>query len=345
MACMSAPDAAEAPDTAAERLLAAHVRFQIARLRGDGFAALVEQEVDHALERAGELTLAEVIRPEDVCAVAMKYVAQFALPGAIPEIVGDLATRLRAHEANQVELGEIVPRAHAQAMAAKIAGMRPVREWLAVQITESPAVQLWLAGYLRSLTAGAVESNVRLAKKVPGVSLGLSLGNRIAGGAVREADQRTREMTEQAAAAILSRSRDNILAKTRDEDVEAALVDVWDRAAERRIGDLLATIDDDDLVDIASILYDGWLDARGHEYLTALVETGVGHFFDVYGELPLDELLAEFGLGRDDLVEEALRFAPRVIEVRVEQGVLEDLLRRQLAPFYGSAEAREILGG
>jgi hypothetical protein len=327
----------------ARRLLDAHVAFELAELQGPRFAELVEREVDHALDVAARLTLGQVVRREDVVAVATKYVAQFALPGAIPEIVGDLAGRIRAHEANDVTLGELVPRAHVSALITKIAAMRPVREWIAVQITESPAVQTWLADYLRSLTAGAVENNVRLAKKVPGVSLGLSLGNRIAGGAVREADQRTREMTEQAAIAILTRSRANILAKTRDEDVEAALVDLWDRAAPREIGDLLATVDDDDLVDVASILYDAWLDLRDHAYLLAMVETGIDHVFDRYGEMPLDELLAEFGLGRDDLVQEALRFAPPAIDALAAEGVLDDLLRRQFARFYDSEQAQAVL--
>lgn len=342
MSSDAAPDRDDAAERA-RRLLDAHVAFELAELQGPQFARLVEREVDHALDVAGRLTLSEVVRREDVTAVATKYVAQFALPGAIPEIVGDLATRIRSHEANDVTLGDVVPRTHVSAVITKVAAMRPVREWIAVQITESPAVQTWLADYLRSLTAGAVENNVRLAKKVPGVSLGLSLGNRIAGGAVREADQRTREMTEQAAAAILTRSRANILAKTRDEDVEAALIDLWDRAAPREIGDLLATVEDDDLIDVASILYDAWLDIRDHAYLLAMVETGIDHVFDRYGDTPLDELLAEFGLGRDDLVQEALRFAPTVIDALAAEGLLEDLVRRQLSRFYDSEQARAVL--
>lgn len=332
-----------APSDLAARLLDAHVAFHVAELNSERFGELVGQELDHALARAAELTLNEVVRREDVTAVAAKYVAQFNLPAAIPEIVGDLAGRIRDHEKNDVVLGDIVARAHASAMVSKIATMRPVREWMAVQITESAAVQAWLAGYLRSLTTSAVEANVRMAKKVPGVSLGLSLGNRIAGGAVREADLRTREMTEQAAIGILARSRENILSNTRDEDVEAALIELWDSASARTIGELLQAVDDDDLIDIASILYDGWLDVRDHDYLLAVIETGIDHFFDLYGDTPLDQLLAEFGLGRDDLVQEALRFAPPVIEELTRTGVLDDLIRRQLGRFYTSPEARAIL--
>ena len=114
----------------------------------------------------------------------MKYVARFDLPTAIPEVVGEVGTRIRAHPANDTELGAVVDRRHVAAFAERVAAIRPLREWLAVQLSENPAVHAWLADYLHTLTTGAVETNLRLARKVPGVSLGLSLGNRIAGGAV-----------------------------------------------------------------------------------------------------------------------------------------------------------------
>ncbi|HEY2296862.1 MAG TPA: hypothetical protein VGH43_03975 [Jatrophihabitans sp.] len=335
-------DAPDDIDDRLHRLLEAHVAFHVRELRGAGFAALVEQEVAHALDRAGELTLHQVIDRTRVKEVAAKYVARFDLPGAIPEVAGEIATRLRVHPANDVQLGEVLPRQHVVAAAAKVAELRAVREWIAIQITESTAVQSWLAGYLRSLTTGAVESNLRLAKKVPGVSLGLSLGGKLAGGAVREADQRSREMAEQAAIAILARSRENILTSLTDADVEQALVEMWDSATDRSVRELLDSVADDDLVDAASILYDGWLDVRANAYLTALIDTGVDYFFDTYGEYPLDDLLKEFGLDRIDLVEEALRFAPGAIEALDEAGLLADLIRRQFARFYGSEEARAV---
>lgn len=337
---MSAPSAADL----AARLLDAHTRFVVAELRGDGFADLVGNEVDHALAKAGELTLAGAVPRQAVKDVALKYVARFDLPGAIPEIVGEVGTRLRTHPANATPLGDVVARRHVAAFAERVAAIRPIRAWLAVQLTENPAVQAWLADYLHSLTTGAVETNLRLAKKVPGVSLGLSLGNRFAGGAVREAELRSREVAEQAAGALLNRWRTGLLTTMSDEDIAEALMSVWDDAADRPVRDLLDAVEDDDLIDLLTIGYDGWLEVREHAYLASLIETAVDYVFDTYGDMPLDDLLAEFGISRDDLVEEAMRFAPPAIEALAESGLLDDLVRRQLARFYDSAAARAILG-
>ena len=130
-----------------------------------------------------------------------------------------------------------------------------------------------------------------------------------------------------------------------DEDVEAAVLEIYDAASDRPIRELLAAVDDDDLVDAASIVYDGWLDVRDETYLAALIDTGVDYIFDTYGEMTLDALLLEFGIERADLVEEAMRFAPDAIAAMDDAGVLADTLRRQLARFYDSDEARAILAG
>lgn len=335
---MSDPSAADL----AGRLLDAHVRHVVDELRGGRFGALVEQEVDYALDRAAELTLGAVVSRDAVTAVAVKYVARFDLPGAIPEIVGEVGTRLRAHPANAAALGDVVARRHVAALAERVAAIRGIREWLAAQLAENPAVQAWLADYLHSLTTGAVETNLRLAKKVPGVSLGLSLGNRIAGGAAREAELRSREVAERAAGALLNRWRTGLTAMS-DDDIAEALMSAWDDAADRPVRDLLDVVDDDDLIDLLTIGYDGWLDTREHAYLVSLIETAVDYIFDTYGDTPLDELLAEFGIHRDDLVEEAMRFAPRAIDALDDAGLLDDVVRRQLARFYDSPAARAIL--
>lgn len=327
----------------ADRLLEAHVAHQIARLRGDVFAQTVADEVDYALSRAGELTLDEVMHRDQIKAVAWKYVGHVDVPGAIPAIVGDIASRLRSHPAHEVTLGEVVQRRHVVALVEKVSELPAVRQAIATRIADNPSVQAWLAQYLYSLATGTIATNRRLASKLPGVSTAFSMGEKLAGGAIREADQRSRELAEKTAVGILQRWRSGMAESLADEEFAQALLSLWDQVAERRMRDVLDATEDDDLVDFVVLGYELWQDVRGADYLRSLIDTGVDYFFDTYGEFALDELLVEFGLGRDDLIEEALRFAPRVIDALVGSGLLEDLLRRQFAAFYASPEAAEIL--
>jgi len=329
----------------AERLLEAHVAHQVAELRGPGFPALVEAEIDHALARAAEITLDDVVDRVQVKAVAAKYVASFTLPGAIPELVGDLAARLRVHPANEATVAEVLPRRHVEALVGKVAELRAVREWLAAQIAASPAVQAGVADYLRSMATGAIETNRRIASRLPGVGTAWSMGEKLANvsGATREADQRSREIAEKAAVSLLQRWRDSMLDSVTDESVLTGLMEVWDGVSDRPMSAVVESLGEDDLIDLVVVAYEAWLELRVGDYLPSLIDTGVDYFFDTYGAFSLADLLAEFGLGRDDLVEEALRFAPPAIEALAERGILDDLVRRRLASFYSSPAAQAIL--
>ncbi|GAB2478134.1 hypothetical protein [Jatrophihabitans fulvus] len=322
-------------DDLARRLLDAHVRFQVEQLRGDGFAAIVAEEVDAALSLAATLTLDDVVDRADVRTVAIKYVAGFRLPGAIPELAGDIALRVRAHPAGEAPIADVLPRRHVGALLAKLAEVQPVRARFAAALADAPSVQLWLADFLHSLTTSTVAANRRFAERLPGVSAALAVGDRLAGGAVGQADRAAREVAERAARGLLHRLRDAVSQPVDDDTVTAWLL-VWDDLAERSVGDALASVPEDDLVDLLAIGYELWLELRENPYLHALVGVGIDYFFDTYGGYPLDALLEEFGLGRADLVEEAMRFAPRVIAALDERGALDAVVRRRLAAFYES---------
>jgi hypothetical protein len=327
----------------ADRLLDAHVAYQLERLRGAQFETLVRAEVEHALAHAARLSLDDVVHRDRVKAVAAKYVSTFELPGAIPEIVGEVVGLLREHPAQDTALGDVVDRRHVQAAAEKLAELRSLRQAIAAQIADNPSVQAWLAQYMVSLASTAVNTNRSLLQRMPGMTTALAAGEKVAGRALREVDQRSRELAERSAAGILARWRDGVAESLDDDELAEALLGVWDRVAGRRMRDVLEATDEDDLVDLVVIAYELWLDLRGTDYLASLVDTGVDYFFDTYGATPLDALLTEFGVGPDDLVEEAMRFAPQAIAALDEAGVLADVIRRQLAGFYESGAAREVL--
>lgn len=335
-----------------DRLLDAHVAFVVRELTGESFGALVGSEVDWALARAEHLTLDDVIGRDAVTAVAVKYATRVTLAGAIPDVVGEIAARFRAHPANERSLGELVSRARAEEFARTVAALPAARRRLAALVAESPVVQAWLADYLRSVALWPVAANRRLAGKVPGVNRALALGERVggrvAGGVLSEADLRSRELAESAAANLLQQWSTGLAEGVSDDDVAEALLAVWDRTAQRPLRELLEateTGDDVGLADLVVLVFETWIELRDGDYVPALIRMGVDFFFDTYGTTTLRELLEEFGLERADLVEEALRFGPAALTALAAAGDLEAFVRRQLARFYHSPEAQDALSG
>jgi hypothetical protein len=349
----------------AEQLLDAHVAHELRQLQGENFTALVASEVDYALAAAATLTLDQVMHRDQVKAVAIKYVATFRLPGAIPEIATDIATLIRHSPANDVALGTLVSRQRVDELVSVIAEMRSARIGVLRGIADSSTLQAGVGGLMHGLAAGAVGSGRRLASRVPGAGVGSSLAGLVAGqvarapgvGRVGEAvdglvspvvdgvDQRGRELSERAARMLLGYLSDNAATAVTDDELRQAVLEIWDTLATRPVRVLADAVTDDQLVDLFVAAYQVWLELRTSDYLPALVEAGVDVFFDTYRDFTLDKLLEEFGLGAADLVEEALRFAPPVIEALLETGLLEDLVRRRLSSFYLSDEARALING
>lgn len=331
----------------AGRLLDAHVAHELSQLTGERFGELVRSEVGHIVGAASQLTLDDVMVRDQVTAVAVKYVATFRLPGAIPEIVGEIATSLRGHPANAVPLKDLVSRARVEEVIAVLARMRSLRESLLRGLADSATLQAGVGEIVHGLAVDAIGSGRRLLRSVPLFGQGVDLAGALTAPVVTPAatalDQRSRELAEHGAKTLLGYLGANAASEISDEEVRTAVLEVWDALSPRPVGELLGAISDDEIVDLFLALYDVWSDLRSSDYLPALVESGVGVFFDTYGTLALDSLLEEFGLGPDDLIEEALRFAPSVLAALREAGLLEAAIRRHLARFYESAAAQSLL--
>lgn len=326
----------------ARELLEAHVAHEVALLRERPVATAVA-ELDRVLALAAHVRLDDVVHRDLVKAVAIKYVARHHLPGAIPEIAGEIARRVRAHPANRLRLAELVDRRQVEELVTVVSELQTLRNQVLRGLVSSPGMHAGVGSLVHGAATGGLRQGLRIARKVPGVATGIGLGERAAGGLVEGLDRRSRELAEHGAGVLLSYLGDRAVPDVSDEELRAAVLEVWDAVAGHPVSDLTDAVSDEQLVDICAALYAVWLDLRTSPYITALVEAGIDHFFDTYGSFPLGDLLAEFGLERADLVEEVERFVPPVVAGLDRAGLLEELVRPRLADFYGSTAAREVI--
>ncbi|MDF2435551.1 MAG: hypothetical protein JWP44_5184 [Mucilaginibacter sp.] len=325
------------------RLLEAQIEFVQAQLGPDRFALLVDAEVDHALSAAGELVLDGVVSREQIKATARKYATTMQIQGSIPELAGEIAARVYGHRAqDENRIGDVLGTEHVEALAGKLLELPLVRE----RLPESPLAVSVVSWWLYRIATDVMVHNREVAARVPGVSSLLAAGGRIVGtvapGARVDLELRLRELAERSARLLLHRA--SAPSGTRDESsVYDAVIDLWRQHADEAIGSFRQYLSQDDLEDLLVIGYEFWLAFRGTAYLHALLDEGVDFFFDKYGHFTLRELLVEFGIEREDMVEEALRFGPPVIAVLVENGMLAAFLRRRLEPFFLSDEVLALL--
>ncbi len=328
----------------AQRLLDAQVEFLEAEIADERFAELVEEEIDRVLRDASQLTLSQVVSRDQISAVARKYATAIEIHGSIPELMGEITERVYSHRAHdQSRIGDVIAQRHVAALAGKLLTMRTLRQRLFERLAENPLAVTWLSWLLYRLVAEVRER----AEHVPGVSSLVAGGRRAVGtvapGAGRDLDLRLHELAERAAQLVLRKAEQSSAGATDQAPLFDAVMDLYADLATEPVSLFRQVVSRDDLEDLLVIGYEFWLDFRDTDYLRSLVDEGIVFFFDKYGDFTLRDLLAEMGVGREDLVEEALRFGPPVIAVLAENGMLAAFLRRRLEPFFFSEAVLALL--
>ncbi|MFC6013419.1 hypothetical protein [Nocardia lasii] len=315
----------------AMRVLDAHVAFTKQQLREPaGFLEFVTEEVDGVLAEAADLTLGQAVSPAQVKAVAHKFAVQVPVEGAIPELVGEIVARLYNHRIHdEVEVGEIVEARRFDELIDAVADM-DVTHRLVRLILNSPLTVDACVEAVQRAVATAVDDG----KHTEGGGLTRSLRgalSRLAEPAMPVIENGVGRITRTGARFVLRGNSGEA-----DEVLLDSARETWRKHTGDAVGSFRDVVSASDMEDIVVLVFEFWRTFRDTAYFRALLDEGIDGVFDKYGDTPLAELLTELGIGRPDLIEEALRFGPPILETLDERGYLDTMLRRRLAPFYAS---------
>lgn len=322
------------------RVLDAHVAFAKEQLLTPaGFLELVTEEVDGVLAECAVLTLAEAVTREQIKGVAHKYAVQIPVEGAIPELVGEIAARLYNHRAqDEIPVGDVVDNRRFDELVSAVADMevshRLVRLVLNSPVTVDACVEAVQRAVVTAVDDGKHAEGGGLAQSLRGALA------RLAEPALPAIENGVARITRTGARFVLRGNRDDA-----DDMLLDAARETWRKHTGDSIGSFRELVSANDVEDAVVLTFEFWRTFRDTDYFHALLDEGIDHVFDKYGDTPLAELLAELGIGRADMIEEALRFGPSVLATLDERGYLDAVVRRRLAPFYASPAFRAAVTG
>lgn len=321
------------------RLLDAQVAFAMQQLRGENYHSLVLDEIEHALVEASEITLSDAVTPTMIKNVAAKYAVQVPVEGGIAELVSEVAVRIfQLTASSDTNFGDVIDARRFSELSAMVVEMG-VTQRVLERILSSEAFAEFCVTLVQHSLAESVTQG--------GKSLTRGRLGRVFGGLGARMPQSSVERFELRAEGLARRGARFLLAHTHaDEDVLAEAVnELWRRNLDSPLSSALTAISAADVEDAVVPIYEFWRTFRDTDYFRSLLDEGIDHVFEKYGEVSLYDLLLDLGVGREDMIEEALRFGPPVIALLDERGYLESVLRRRLIPFYTSDQFREALAG
>lgn len=333
--------------TLADRLLDAQVVFHLARLTGDELEATATRVVSRLLDTIGGHQLADLADPEAVKAVVARALTDVPASPAVAAFVELGRDLVLAGPPEPFALADIVDRDHVERVLDETLALTPALERALERLTASPLVGATATRFMGRVVGEAIAANQAVADKVPGLGSLLSLGTRAAAGVVGAADKQLDGLLADTAGrggTLAVRRLNRIIIDTlRDPTTREAVLQVWDLAAAEQLHGLGDDTDVDQLAGIVDAAHDLVASVLAAPQVLALGHAVVDGFFEAFGGYTPIELLHELGLDTDDLVADAVRFAPGVVGTLVESGELERLLRAELSSFYASDEVARLL--
>ena len=345
----SPPGPALAPESLAGRLLDAQVAHHVERLSGESLEATVRSVADGLLSAAGQHQLADLVDESAVSAIVVRALATVPGSAAVGGFM-ELAVATAYDGPQEARpLGELVAREQVEVLVDRVLALSPVLERALERLTDSPLVGTAASRFMGRIVGEVVQANQAVADKVPGLgslmSLGTSAASKMMGAADKQLEGLLGETVGKGGTFAVRRLNRILVETVRDPMTREALLQVWDLAAAEPAGGLDRRVTREELDGVVDAVHDLAVTALASEQVAHLGESVVAGFFARFGGYTPTELLDELDLDRDELVADLVSIAPTAVAALRESGDLERILRDQLAPFYSSPRATELLGG
>ncbi|MCE5287755.1 MAG: hypothetical protein LLG14_00760 [Nocardiaceae bacterium] len=322
------------PDDKSAALLDALVDYCNEQLSGELFVRWVHEEVRLAMIAAEKLTLSEVVSPQQVRGVAVKYALEWRFEDTFVDLLSEIAVRIHDRlfdPESSLDLENGVKEAFGRLENV------PAFQRLIGAIYQSEFVRRSSAALVYQAAVDALKKNRSVETKGLGRVLQLTGGivERILPDAEQRADAFLHGVAEQLATMV---QRD----KTDPADIAHNIVAAINSSSDGR--GLTTTIEASDIEDFLLVAFELLRDVRTTRPIRTAIEEGINVFFERNANYTLAQLLLEMGITAEDMIEEALRFAPRAIAASRKHGILDEVIRRRFRGFAESDRVKELLG-
>ena len=325
-----------------DAMLDAHVQFEMTRLTGDGLDETVHTEVEALFDWFAGVRLDDLASPEAVTDAALVWVDTVSGPQASAIVVDALVSLKETFAASGETVEDVVSEADAVRWATTLAGMDDARGELIEALTTSKAYSRLVAHVVyQGVKSYLLKENV-LAKRIPGASSLVRLGQRGLGAAApgleQNVDRQLIAFVDSNIADTIKDSRRFIDSMMNQETIATMTAEGWAVAADRPVASLATVLTDDEIATLVDLVAQQWSSLRDTALVRRVVAESVEAFFARQGARPLADVLADVGVSADVVVESALPVARSAVQHALDTGYLQTRVRTRLAAFYDTYE-------
>jgi len=329
---------------ASKAMLNAHVEFELKHWSGSEIDQSLAEETSAAYNWLGSVTVSQLVSDTGIGQTLTDVICDAPLGENVASLVGAAVRAAHAAGVNvETTLEEVVAREHYDDLAQTIIAMEEVRGEVLAQVTTSEVYSQLMAHVVYLGIKNYMQNENVIAKKVPGASALMRLGQNAVNSAAPKLEQSIdRQLTAFVNANIQDTIRDSrrYLEKVLDTEVLTTVADeIWATNAGTTVADGARLVPVESIEALVVTTWDACLVARSTPLFRDAVEAVIADFVDAHADQPITDLLAEAGIDERGINELAKQFVAPVIAKAVDDGFLEDRIRARLEAFYSSYKA------
>ncbi len=324
-----------------ETMLEAHVQHEIGRWRGEALQASVREEVEALFEWLDTVTVREVAPPATVARIAGEALSRLDVTDDLLAAVADAGAAahgsLLEHDGR---LGDVVAKEHLDSVVAVLVGMDGVRREVLEVVTTSTAYARLVAHVVYHGLKSYVLTENLIARKIPGASSLVRLGQRGLNSAVPGVEA---GLDRQLTAFVQANITDTLRESRRylDEILEPPMLtamadEAWDGLVDRSVSSLAGSAASADVEGLVELGVPLLRQVRDAGLLGRLVETTTERLLEQQGDRYVGDVLRDLDLEAEPLVGDVVAVLGPALEHADSTGFLESRVRARLEPFYRS---------
>jgi hypothetical protein len=326
-----------------QKLLDAHVKFELQRWQGEALRSMIVEEVEALYAWLATVRLNEVVQPAQVVAFIRRTVIDTPIsPEAIDSIRESVQVVFELLREDATPIEAIAPRALYDRVAESVIGMEALRREVTHQVVASPVYTTLLSNVLYQGIKGYALSDNALSRKIPGASSLVRFSQSALSSA---APQLEKAIDRQLTAFIHDNLHEIIVESERflnnalnEKALRAVADDLWAANAQTTMATIAGYTDAALIDDAVALIRDFWLHVRQTPLFLEIVEQLVRNVFLRHGKKTVAALLAELSVTPALIADEVYAFAAPTASSALQSGYLEQRIRARLAAFYDSCE-------
>ncbi|OTG81764.1 hypothetical protein [Acinetobacter sp. ANC 4648] len=323
----------------AQALLLEQVRFTQQQLLNSENNTYIKQFVHQVYQHADSILLKDIIQLQQLQQVVQKYAFELNLGADILEFIGVVAQKIHHYAVHsQTQFKDLLSDESFELWLYKILELEQVRHYIQENLQENPQIQhlsLQLANQILENNTPWLDHLRKINLKQHGLSARVL-------GFIQDQQQYIELKLEQQLAQVFIKQIGQIILLPNAELADISL-HLWSDIKQRTLKETFSQFQSIDFEEFFILVYETWKELRQTEYMQQLILSVVEGFYEYFGEYTLQELLHSVGLNEDDLVSEALRFMPYSLAVLNEQGLLDDIIKSLIAPFYMNKQTHQFI--